>query len=136
MSNRREKIAEFLKDSKEKKMTSRCSLEKQQLTLMKEDLSLKRKMTTTANSVEQKFLENNNKMIRTMENLENAISNCLDIMKRMIDSQQAPIHENYGLRSAMPKRSCQDMVNVSPAYGVFNQYYPSNCFNTYNHQDS
>ena len=31
VTNRREKIAEFLKDSKEKKMISRCSIEKQQL---------------------------------------------------------------------------------------------------------
>ena len=38
VTNRREKIAEFLKDSKEKKMTSRCSIEKQQLTLMKEEI--------------------------------------------------------------------------------------------------
>ena len=77
-------------------MTSRCSIEKQQLTLMKEDLSLKRKLSETTNSVDQEFLQNNNKMIKTMENLGNAISNCVDLMKRMHDSQQAPLPENYG----------------------------------------
>ena len=96
VTNRREKIAEFLKDSKEKKMTSRCSIEKQQLTLMKEDLSLKRKLSETTNSVDQQFLQNNNKMIKTMENLGNAVSSCVDLMKRMHDSQQAPFRENYG----------------------------------------
>ena len=138
VTNRREKIAEFLKDSKEKKMTSRCSIEKQQLTLMKEDLSLKRKLSETTNSVDQQFLQNKNKMIKTMENLGNAVSSCVDLMKRMHDSQQAPFRENYGCPPVMPIHSYHEnhMVNVSPAYGSLSQYYPSNCFNTYNLPDS
>ena len=136
MSNRREKIAEFLKDSKDKKINSRCSIEKQQLTLMKEDLSLRRKISETTSIVDQQFLQNNNKMIRTMENLGNAISNCVDLMMRINDNQQAPVRENYGLRHTIPMPSYQDMVNVSPAHGNVSQYYPSNCFNTYNHPDS
>ena len=138
VTNRREKIAEFLKDSKEKKMTSRCSIEKQQLTLMKEDLSLKRKLSETTNSVDQQFLQNNNKMIKTMENLGNAVSNCVDLMKRIHDSQQALFRENYGRPPVMPMHSYHEnhIVNVSPAYGSISQYYPSNCFNTCNLPDS
>ena len=133
VSSRREKISEFLRDSKEKKMTSRCSIEKQQLTLMKEDLALKRKITETTNSVDQQFLENNNKMIRTMENLGNAISSCVDMMKRMHDSQHTPVRENFGLHIAMPRHGLP--MQVSPPYGNVSQYYPTNCFNTYNHED-
>ena len=56
-----------------------------------------------------------------MENLGNAIANCVDMMKKMHDSQQAPaVHEIYGLRPAMPMRSFEDMVNVSPANGGIN----------------
>eukprot|EP00794_Sanderia_malayensis_P019765 gene19765-21700_t len=42
-SDRREKIAQFLKDEREKKMSPRVSIQAQQLKCMKEDLELKRK---------------------------------------------------------------------------------------------
>ncbi len=42
-SDRRQKIAQFLKDEREKKMTPRVSLEAQQLKCVKEDLEWKRK---------------------------------------------------------------------------------------------
>ena len=43
-SNRREKIAAYLKDQQEKKMTPKLNIEKQHLSLFKEDLALKIKI--------------------------------------------------------------------------------------------
>ena len=66
-SNRREKIAAYLKDQQEKKMTPKLNIEKQHLSLFKEDLALKRKIMETSGNVDQQFLDNTSKMAKTMD---------------------------------------------------------------------
>ena len=121
-SNRRAKIAAYLKDQQEKKMTPKLTIEKQHLSLFKEDLALKRKMMETSGNVDQQFLQNTSKMAKTMEDVASAITGCLDLMTRMYQSQQQT-HIPYGVPQAPPMHTYSEMP-----YGL-NQYFPSNCFN-------
>ena len=122
-SDRRDKIAEYLQDQRTKKMTPKISFEKQQLYFVKEDLDLKRKLIETSNTVDQAFLDNANKMAKTMENVGNAMTGCFDLMKTMFQAQMNPPHV-YG-RFPSPTINVPDMQQ----YGL-NQYFPSNCFTT------
>ncbi len=121
-NNRREKIAAFLKDQHEKRMTPKLSIEKQHLSLFKEDLALKRKMMETSGNVNQQFLNNTSKMAKTMENVGSAITGCLDLMTRMYQSKQQP-----PMSYSAPRPSPMPTYSEMP-YGL-NQYFPSNCFN-------
>ena len=126
-SNRREKIAAYLKDQQEKKMTPKLNIEKQHLSLFKEDLALKRKIMETSGNVDQQFLDNTSKMAKTMEGVGNAITGCLDLMTRMYQTQQQPpMPYSVHRPSTMPTYS-------EMPYGL-NQYFPSNCFNNNMHQ--
>ena len=127
-SNRREKIAAYLKDEQEKKMTPKLTIEKQDLSLFKEDLALKRKMMETSGNIDQQFLQNTSKMAKTMEDVGSAITGCLDLMTRMYQSQQQQTHISYGVPQPPPMRTYSEMP-----YGL-NQYFPSNCFNNIVHQ--
>ena len=117
----REKISKFLNNEKERRMTPKQSLNKQHLSIAKEDLALKRKMIETSDRVDQEFLSNTSKMTKTMEGVGNAITGCFDLMKKMYEGQQKPpAYYNSGFPSA----------NYQETPFAFNQYYPSNCFNT------
>lgn len=124
-SNRREKIAAYLKDQQEKKMTPKLTTEKQHLSLFKEDLALKRKMMETSGNVDQQFLQNTSKMAKTMEDVGSAITGCLNLMTRMYQSQQQT-HMSYGVPQPPPVHTYSGMP--------LNQYFPSNCFNNIVHQ--
>ena len=127
-SGRREKIAAYLKDQQEKKMTPKLNIEKLHLSLFKEDLALKRKMMETSENVDQQFINNTSKIVKTMESVGSAITGCLDLMTKMYQSKQKPSmsYNSVPLASSMP-------TYPEMPYGL-NQYFPSNCFNHIVHQ--
>ena len=127
-TDRREKIAKFLKNQKEKRMNAKVTVEKQLVNIAREDLALKRKIMETSEKVDEQFLSNNSKMTKTMENVGNAITCCFEMMKKMYETppkqQQSVSHDNFQQR--MP-------TNPEVQHSV-HQFFPSNCFNTSNFQ--
>ena len=89
-SDRREKIASFLKDERERKMTPRLSAEAQHLSFMKEEVTLKRKMLEKMDAMDQELLKQSNKMAKTMESIATAMTGCMQIMQTMVQKQQQP----------------------------------------------
>ena len=86
---RREKIAACLKGQQEKKMTPKLNIEKQHLSLFKEDLALKRKVMETSENVDQQFLNNTSKMVKTMESAGSAITRLLGLNDKNVSIQTA-----------------------------------------------
>ena len=103
-------------------MTPKLRIEKQHLSLLKEDLALKRKMMETSGNVDQQFLNNTSKMAKTMEDVGSAITGCLDLMRRMYQSKKQP-----PVSYSVPRPS--QMPTYSEMPDGLNQYFPSNCFN-------
>ena len=80
-------------------------------------------MMETSENVDQQFLNNTSKMVKTMESVGSAITDCLDLMTKMYQSKQKPpmSYNNVPLASSMS-------TYPEMPYGL-NQYFPSNCFN-------
>ena len=64
-TDQKEKIAKFLKGQKESKMLQKVGLEQQQLSCMKDDLTLKRKMCERDEAADKAFMEHVSKAAKT-----------------------------------------------------------------------
>lgn len=127
--NRREKIAEYLKNEKEKRMNTKVPVNKQHLALAREDLALKRKMMETSDKVDQQFISNTSKMAKTMENVGNSISCCFDLMKKMYEATQANVPPAVHGNVPHPQ-----MPVYPDMHGL--QYFTSNCFDHIHHTNT
>ena len=85
--DRRAKLSSLLSDQGRKTLQPKVSNESQQLHCMKEDLALKRKLCEREDIMDKEFLQHSSKMVRTMENVANAMSGCLQLMTAMFHTQ-------------------------------------------------
>ena len=115
--DRREKIAKFLKDQKERKMSHKLGLEQQQLSCMKDDLTLKRKMCERDEAADKAFMEHVSKTAKTMEDVASAMTGCFQMMSAMFQAQmqqQAQMHQLLPQSYHAPSGS--GMCNMQPNY--------------------
>ena len=72
-TNRRKKVEEGLKNRRDKKLSSKLSMDTQLLNISKEELSLKRKLVEQLEKPEVEFNSGVNKVLKSMENISSCI---------------------------------------------------------------
>ena len=89
-NDRRAKIAKFLKDEREKRMTPKVSFESQQLKYLKDDIEIKRKLAEKDDEAEKELLIEAKRMRSTMEDMSKAMTNCFQMMTNILQGQMKP----------------------------------------------
>ena len=84
-TNRRKKEG-GLKNRRDKKLSSKLSMDTQLLNISKEELSLKRKLVDQLEKSEEEFNAGMNKVFKSMEN----ISSCIQQTAQLVNQQQTP----------------------------------------------
>ena len=85
-TNRHKKVEEGLKNRRDKKLSSKLSMDTQLLNISKEELSLKRKLVDQLEKSEEEFNAGMNKVFKSMEN----ISSCIQQTAQLVNQQQTP----------------------------------------------
>ena len=88
--DRRDKIAKFLKDRKDAKMTKKLNCETQMLNCAKEDLGLKRKIAVDMEKSDNEMSEAMTKVNKTMESIGDSIKHGFALMAEVMKQTQAP----------------------------------------------
>ena len=88
--DRRTKIAKFLKDRKDAKMTKKLNCETQMLNCTKEDLGLQRKIAVGMEKSDTEMLQAMTKVNKTMESIGDSIKHGFALMAEIMKQTQAP----------------------------------------------
>ena len=88
--DRRAKIAKFLKDRKDAKMTKKLNCETQMLNCTKEDLGLKRKIAVSMEKSDTEMSQAMTKVNKTMESIGDSIKHGFALMAEIMKQTQAP----------------------------------------------
>ena len=89
-TNRRKKVEEGFKNRREKKSSSKLSMDTQLLNISKEELPLKRKLVEQLEKSEEKFNSDFNKAFKSMKNISSCIQQAVGILAHLVNQQQAP----------------------------------------------
>ena len=94
-TNRRKKVEEGLKNRRDKKLSSKLSMDAQLLNISKEDLSLKRKLVEQLEKSEEEFNSGMNKVFKSIENISSCIQHAVGILAHLVNQQQTPYQQQY-----------------------------------------
>ena len=94
-TNRHKKVDERLKNRRDKKLSSKLSMDEQLLKISKEDLSLKRKLVEKLEKSEEEFNSGMNKVFKSMENISSCIQQAVGILAHLVNQQQTPYQQQY-----------------------------------------
>ena len=89
-ANCRKKVEEGLKNRRDKKLSSKLSMDTQLLNISKEELSLKRKLVEQLEKSEEEFNSGMNKVFKSMENISSCIQQTVGILAHLANQQQTP----------------------------------------------
>ena len=89
------KVEEGLKNRRDKKLSSKLSMDTQLLNISKEELSLKRKLVQQLEKPEEEFNTGMNKVLKSAENLSSCIQQTVGILAHLDNQQQATYQQQY-----------------------------------------
>ena len=81
------KVEEGLKNRRDKKLSSKLSMDTQLLNISKEELSLKRKLVEQLEKSEEEFNSGMNKVFKSMENISSCIQETVGILAHLANPQ-------------------------------------------------
>ena len=93
--NRRKKVEEGPKNRRDKKLSSKLSMDTQLLNISKEELPLKRKFVEQLVKPEEEFNLGMNKVFMSMENISSCIQQTVTILAHLVNKQQASYQQQY-----------------------------------------
>ena len=91
-TNRRKKVEEGLKNRRDKKLSSKLSMNTQLLNVSKEKFSLKKLLEQLEKS-EEEFTLGMNKVFKPMENIRPFIQQTVGILAHLVNQQQTPYQQ-------------------------------------------
>ena len=112
-TNRRRKLEEGLKSRRDKKLSSKLSMNTQLLNISKEELPLKRKLVEQLEKSEEEFNWGMNKVCKSMENISSCIQQTVGILAHLVNQQQTPYQQQYRPPFSSPSFNHQ----LVPQYG-------------------
>ena len=112
-TNCRKKVEEGLKNRRDKKLSSKLSMDTQLLNISKEELSLKRKLVEQLEKSEEEFNSGTNKVFKSMENISSCIRQTAGILAHLANQQQTPYQQQYRPPFSPPSFNQQSV----PQYG-------------------
>ena len=91
------KVEEGLKNKRDKKLSSKLSMDTQLLNILKEELHLKRKLVEQLEKSEEEFSSGMNKVFTSMENISSCIQQTVGILVGilLVNQQQTPYQQKY-----------------------------------------
>ena len=89
------KVEEGLKNKRDKKLSSKLSMDTQLLNISKEELSHKRKLVEQLEKSEEESNSGMNKVFKSMENISSCIQQKVGILAHIINQQQTPYQQQY-----------------------------------------
>ena len=89
-TNDRERANEFLKNRREKKLSTRLGNDEQMLNIAKEDMLLKRKLISQFEKSDEELNASISKISETMESIGNAMQQCVRIMGGLMMQHSSP----------------------------------------------
>ena len=92
-TNCHEKVEEGLKNTLDKKLSSKLSIHTQLLNISKEESSLKRKLVEQLEKSEVEFNSCVNKVLKSMENISSCIQQTVSILAHLVNQQQTPYQQ-------------------------------------------
>ena len=111
-TNRRKKVEEGLKNRRDKKLSSKLSMNTQLLNVSKEKFSLKKLLEQLEKS-EEEFTLGMNKVFKPMENIRPFIQQTVGILAHLVNQQQTPYQQQNRLPFSPPSFNHQSV----PQYG-------------------
>ena len=108
-TNCRKKVEEGLKNRRDKKLSSKLSMDTHLLNISKEELSLKRKLVVQLEKSEEEFNSGMNKV----ENISSCIQQTVGILADLAKPQQTPYQQQYRPPFSPPSFNQQSV----PQYG-------------------
>ena len=112
-TNRRKKVEEGLKNRRDKKLSSKLSMDTQLLNISKEELSLKRKLVQQLEKPEEEFNSGMNKVFKSEENISSCIQQTVGILAHLVNQQQAPYQQQYRPPFSPPSFNHKSVTNQS-----------------------
>ena len=112
-TNCRKKVEEGLKNRRDKKLSSKLSMDTQLLNISKEELSLKRKLVEQLEKSEEEFNSGMNKVFKSMENISSCIQQTVGILAHLANQRQTPYQQQYRPPFSPPSFNQQSV----PQYG-------------------
>ena len=92
-TNRRKKVEEGLKNRRDKKLSSKLSMDTQLLNISKEELPHKRKLVEQLEKSEEESNSGMNKVFKSMENISSCIQQTVGILSHLVNQQQTPYQQ-------------------------------------------
>ena len=111
-TNRRKKVEEGLKNRRDKKLSSKLSMNTQLLNVSTEEFSLKKLLEQLEKS-EEDFTSGMNKVFKPMENIRPFIQQTVGILAHLVNQQQTPYQQQNRLPFSPPNFNHQSV----PQYG-------------------
>ena len=87
------KVEEGLKNKRDKKLSSKLSMDTQLLNISKEELSHKRKLVEQLEKSEEESNSGMNKVFKSMENISSCIQQTVGILSHLVNQQQTPYQQ-------------------------------------------
>ena len=116
-TNCRKKVEEGLKNRRDKKLSSKLSMDTQLLNISKEELSLERKLVEQLEKSEEEFNSGMNKVFKSMENISSCIQQTVGILAHLANQQQTSFQQQYPPPFSPPSFNKQSV----PQYGHSSQ---------------
>ena len=89
-TKRIKKVGQGLKNKRDKKLSSKLSMDTQLLNISKEELSLEIKLVEQLEKSEEEFHSGMNKVLKSMENISSCIQRTVGILAHLVNQQQTP----------------------------------------------
>ena len=112
------KVEEGLKNKRDKKLSSKLSMDTQLLNISKEESSLKRKLVQQLEKPKEEFNSGMNKVFKSEENISFCIQQTVGILAHLVNQQQAPYQQQYRPPFSPPSFNHQPVTSQSRSTGT------------------
>ena len=100
-------MEEGLKNRRDKKLSSKLSMDTQLSNISKAELSLKRKLVEQLEKSEEEFNSVMNKVFESMKNISSCIQQTVGILAHLVNQQRTPYQQQYRLPFSSPRLNHQ-----------------------------